>query len=671
MLVGAATKDKWFRVFCVPNSIMPILTREELADLLQTASVTKDGLNVMALTFNCNAKLEDSLDTLLGEMLCSNAGVLPDVLVVGLQEVIPLTPQNIIGANLFTESEEVVDRWMWLIAQGLSRIDGLYDDGKVNAFEVLCKEQMVGLWVCVFVSSTLRPQVKNVQKATCPRGVGGMFGNKGAVCVRMDILDSSICIVNAHFAAHRGRVEQRNQDHHAILHKKMFHGLFELRDGPSATPDMVALQQSIKKIRSGLEMLDESMLDFESRDSAASFSSEGGVGGGSGDDGVRQSDTDYSSSSSSSSSSFSSAENSRMSPHDHDIILWLGDLNYRIHSSVPDAQVFEMISSAQISELAEFDQLNIEKDRGSVFTGFHEGILHFPPTYKFVRGTDMYDQRSDKKVRCPSWCDRVLWRTAASLKQDSAVSPSPETPDTTSTNSTTSSAVGFPMPFENVELMTYSRGSSTVSDHKPVYASLNVKVKRVDWASCEQTLLDVMEELCHYDGDLREALLRSGGSPLTIEPASINLHSIPPVGDNVQLNLTNCLDCDLGYSIDPETVPAWLRLDPLSSVLSPGASITLRASTDHVDASASYGNLVSELDRALSTSKHLLDASSRPEISALLRVQLKALRVVKAKADDDAAATATSSWAVLETNYSDAGHVSDILLPAVCFLGSL
>jgi hypothetical protein len=62
------------------------------------------------------------------------------------------------------------------------------------------------------------------------------------------------------------------------------------------------------------------------------------------------------------------------------------------------------------------------------------------------------------------------------------------------------------MPFENVELMTYSRGSSTVSDHKPVYASLNVKVKRVDWASCEQTLLDVMEELCHYDGDLREAM---------------------------------------------------------------------------------------------------------------------------------------------------------------------
>jgi len=643
---------------------MPGLTREELSDLLQTASVTRDGLNVVALTFNCNAKLEDSLDTLLGEMLRSNAGLLPDVLVVGLQEVIPLTPQNIIGANLFTESEEVVDRWMWLIAQGLSRIDGLYDDGKVNAFEVLCKEQMVGLWMCVFVSSTLRPQVKNVQKATCPRGVGGMFGNKGAVCVRMDILDSSICIVNAHVAAHRGRVEQRNQDHHAILHKKMFHGPFELRDGASTTSDMTALQQNLKKIRSGLETLDESSMEM--RDSAASFSSEGGGGE---DAAVRQSDTDYST------TTFSYVEDARISPHDHDIILWLGDLNYRIHSSVPDAQVFEMISSAQISELAELDQLNIEKDRGSVFTGFHEGILHFPPTYKFVRGTDTYDQRPDKKLRCPSWCDRVLWRTAASLEQDSAVSSS-ETSETTNiaTNTTTTSAVGFPMPFENVELMTYSRGSSTVSDHKPVYASLNVKVKRVDWASCEQTLLDVMEELCHYDGDLREALLRSGGSPLAIEPASINLHSIPPVGDNVQLKLTNCLDCDLSYSIDPESVPAWLHLDPLSSVLSPGASITLRASANHVDASASYGDLVSESDRVLSNSKHLLDASSRPEISALLRVKLKALRVVKPKADGDdatAAAAIASSWAVLETNYSDAGHVSDVLLPAVCFLGSL
>jgi hypothetical protein len=76
-----------------------------------------------------------------------------------------------------------------------------------------------------------------------------------------------------------------------------------------------------------------------------------------------------------------------------------------------------------------------------------------------------------------------------------------------------------------------------------------------------------------------------------------------------------------------------LHLDPLSSVLSPGASITLRASANHVDASASYGDLVSESDRVLSNSKHLLDASSRPEISALLRVKLKALRVVKPKAD--------------------------------------
>jgi hypothetical protein len=108
--------------------------------------------------------------------------------------------------------------------------------------------------------------------------------------------------------------------------------------------------------------------------------------------------------------------------------------------------------------------------------------------------------------------------------------------------------------------------------------------------------------------------------------------------------------------------------------LSPGASITLRASANHVDASASYGDLVSESDRVLSNSKHLLDASSRPEISALLRVKLKALRVVKPKADGDdatAAAAIASSWAVLETNYSDAGHVSDVLLPAVCFLGSL
>ena len=41
------------------------------------------------------------------------------------------------------------------------------------------------------------------------------------------------------------------------------------------------------------------------------------------------------------------------------------------------------------------------------------GALTFPPTYKYIPGQNRYDRRPEKKMRCPAWCDRVLWRGRA------------------------------------------------------------------------------------------------------------------------------------------------------------------------------------------------------------------------------------------------------------------
>jgi hypothetical protein len=39
---------------------------------------------------------------------------------------------------------------------------------------------------------------------------------------------------------------------------------------------------------------------------------------------------------------------------------------------------------------------------------FCEGKINFPPTYKFDKGTLLYD--TSKKQRVPSWTDRIIWR---------------------------------------------------------------------------------------------------------------------------------------------------------------------------------------------------------------------------------------------------------------------
>ncbi|XP_038884521.1 type IV inositol polyphosphate 5-phosphatase 3-like isoform X5 [Benincasa hispida] len=93
--------------------------------------------------------------------------------------------------------------------------------------------------------------------------------------------------------------------------------------------------------------------------------------------------------------------------HDHERIIWLGDLNYRINLSYEKTR--ELISRKEWSKLAENDQLLWELKKGRAFDGWTEGNLTFAPTYKYENNSEKY-YGEDPKVgrRTPAWCDRIL-----------------------------------------------------------------------------------------------------------------------------------------------------------------------------------------------------------------------------------------------------------------------
>ncbi|KAJ4874870.1 DNAse I-like superfamily protein [Raphanus sativus] len=93
--------------------------------------------------------------------------------------------------------------------------------------------------------------------------------------------------------------------------------------------------------------------------------------------------------------------------YDHERIIWLGDLNYRLNLSYEKAR--DLISKKEWSNLLEYDQLVKEYKRGRAFDGWSEGTLHFPPTYKYQAHSDEYTGGDGKGTRrTPAWCDRVL-----------------------------------------------------------------------------------------------------------------------------------------------------------------------------------------------------------------------------------------------------------------------
>ncbi|XP_039810218.1 type I inositol polyphosphate 5-phosphatase 10-like isoform X1 [Panicum virgatum] len=127
---------------------------------------------------------------------------------------------------------------------------------------------------------------------------------------------------------------------------------------------------------------------------------------------------------------------------EHDKVIWLGDLNYRIALSYADTK--KLLMENNWDALFEKDQLKIERDAGRVFKGWNEGKIYFAPTYKYSFNSDAYageTATSKKKRRTPAWCDRILWRG------------------------------------DGIMQLSYYRGESRFSDHRPVCGTFVVEVE--------------------------------------------------------------------------------------------------------------------------------------------------------------------------------------------------
>nr|XP_043636407.1 type I inositol polyphosphate 5-phosphatase 4-like [Erigeron canadensis] len=137
-------------------------------------------------------------------------------------------------------------------------------------------------------------------------------------------------------------------------------------------------------------------------------------------------------------------ENSPQTILDHDRIIWLGDLNYRIALTYRSAKA--LVERRNWRALLENDQLRIEHTNGRVFSGWNEGRICFPPTYKYSNNSDRYagyDKHPKGKRRTPAWCDRILWYG------------------------------------NGLHQVSYVRGESRFSDHRPVYSLFSAEVESI------------------------------------------------------------------------------------------------------------------------------------------------------------------------------------------------
>ncbi|ODA79167.1 hypothetical protein RJ55_04759 [Drechmeria coniospora] len=191
-----------------------------------------DELEATIMTWNAGASTPHSLrysdeDASFFRDLVQSSG-LPDIFVFGFQELVDLEDKTATAKRFLksskkkegSEQERMSHQyrdWRDFLMKTLDEFTPADD-----LYHLLHSAPLVGLFTCIFVKSSLRDRIGNLSHAEVKRGMGGLHGNKGAIVIRFQVDDTSLCFFNCHLAAGQSQSNSRHNDVAAILDTNMF-----------------------------------------------------------------------------------------------------------------------------------------------------------------------------------------------------------------------------------------------------------------------------------------------------------------------------------------------------------------------------------------------------------------------------------------------------------------
>lgn len=161
-------------------------------------------LRIYFVTWNVATKFpnpQQDLHELLDIATCAESKQWPDLYIIGLQEV-KSQPQNIVLDYIMFE-----DPWTKAFRDVLK----IYDYVKISS------QRLQGLVLNAFCLRKHLTRLRLIETQYTKTGYGGMWGNKGAVTIRMNVYGVSICIVNTHLTPHDHLLADRISDYNIIV----------------------------------------------------------------------------------------------------------------------------------------------------------------------------------------------------------------------------------------------------------------------------------------------------------------------------------------------------------------------------------------------------------------------------------------------------------------------
>ncbi|KAL8792465.1 MAG: hypothetical protein Q9195_004921 [Heterodermia aff. obscurata] len=324
-------------------------------------------VEVRVLTFNCARELVKPEVFARHIFDASPPSLPPEILIISLQEIAPITYSFLGGSFLLPYFDRV--------RHSVNIAAGSFENASYN--NIITSN--VGMTaISAFVLQDKTRNMKWIESAGVGVGVYGM-GNKGAVALRLGYAvgdeELELSIIAGHLAAMENALSRRNEDWANICRGLVF---TPVREG--------VVRSSTAQRRSSMDVGDDNAPLLQKTTSNSTERPSG-----------------------------------LFNPKSH--IILAGDLNYRtsrLKPSPTDYHLFpqpckDQTNPRHYSNLLKEDQLSREMEAQRTCHGLQEAPIDFPPTYKYSDKQRAVAEKDDElrwdwaKHRWPSWCDRILY----------------------------------------------------------------------------------------------------------------------------------------------------------------------------------------------------------------------------------------------------------------------
>jgi inositol polyphosphate 5-phosphatase INPP5B/F len=279
------------------------------------------------------------------------------------------------------------------------------NDALPQGYKNVAEQQMSGLYLLIYASPEVAASISSVSSTSVGTGLMGYMRNKGAVCARFVLGETTrLVFVNCHLAAgsDKAALDRRNWDVGQILSRIRFDPMTDSAEVVEEFGDAIGDEDFAfwfgdlnyrlddippEDVRRLLLLHTRNEYDLNNK---SKRKIDGELGYISADRNSSPTDADHDSQNSKDS----------MDSSDNEV------------DGIPlDPESDPASLHTTLQSLLSHDQLrNQQRAHKAFHDGWREGDINFLPTYKYdVGSVGMFD--SGDKKRGPSWCDRILYRT--------------------------------------------------------------------------------------------------------------------------------------------------------------------------------------------------------------------------------------------------------------------